>query len=207
MGSPKIKVNKKRYLDYMEEISKSIINEYYQFTDGYRVLMLVSRKKDGGENNIYRKLISKDREEFKECIIKLINKAKNLEQPFRIYSSVNNRDIEGAIRIFKKRQLDKDYEDDEARHYFYRDIKNRFISSLMKPRARNESNFLVDIDDEDEMGVEDSIEALEEHTDIIAQYKTKNGSHVVTKPFNYNLLPDELASKVDKDGQLLLFNN
>jgi hypothetical protein len=187
---------------YMKEIAESITEQYYDFSYGYRVLMLVFRKKDG-RSGTAKKLISKDREEFMECIVRLLELAKDHDESFRIYSSVNERDIDKAIRIFKQRQLDKDYESKEARDFFYRDVKNRFISSLMKPSARAETKFLVDVDYDENDDFDVIYEELDKHTNILFHYGTKNGEHIITEPFNYNKC--DIPTKINKDGQLLLF--
>lgn len=194
--------------------AKHIFEEFRSFSDGVRVLFLIHRNKEGGETNNtkVRKIITKDSEEFYLELIKLVDekeRAMLLREPipYRIYSSVNARDIEKAIRQFKFEQLEADYYDDTSRHSFYYDTKNRFVGALMTPssRMKDESYFIFDVDDEegrDVMG-----EALggigEAGAEIIMQYKTKNGWHIVSKPFNPNTFSVP-GVEIKKDGLLLL---
>ena len=115
----------------------------------------------------------------------------------RIYSSVNARDPMKAIREYKRRQLDCDYEDIHHQFDFYNDGYNRFFSCFMNPTSRCETNFLIDCDSEEEyVYAQQSI--LPEM--VIFQYPTKNGWHMVTKPFN----PSGLKLDIKKDDLLYI---
>lgn len=189
--------------------SNHIYDEFKFFTDGVRVMFLIHRNKEGGETNNtkVRKVITRDSEEFRLELIKLIDEKERSELPYRIYSSVNARDIEKAIRQFKFEQLEADYYDDESRHGFYYDSKNRFVGALMTPssRMKDQSYFIFDVDDEegrDVMG--DALSALGNcGANIVIQYKTKNGWHIVTEPFNPNTFSCP-GVEIKKDGLLLL---
>ncbi len=191
-----------------------IFDEFKEFTDGVRCLFLIHRNKEGGETNNtkFRKIISKDSEEFRLELIKLVDEKEragiaNPPIPYRIYSCVNARDIEKAIRQFKFEQLEADYYDSESRHSFYYDTKNRFVGALMSPssRVKDSGLFILDVDNvegRDMMG-----EALTElarlDIEIVRQYSTKNGWHILTKPFNPGLFTiSEIG--INKDGLLLL---
>ena len=122
------------------------------------------------------------------------------------------RDIDKSIREFKFRQLEADYYDVESRNAFYRDIKNRWISSIMAPRCRAETQFLIDVDFNVEPIVENKMEIvrgklielnLQNITKIIHEYPTKNGYHFIVQPFN-PMLWDISYGSINKDGMLLL---
>ena len=120
------------------------------FRNGIMVLMLIHRKKEGGNDrankNIYKR-ISTNEEEFELMKNELIEiKNNNKDIPYRLYATVNDRDINKAIRIFKQEMLDADYYDEESRNSFYIDIKNRWFSCLMKPQASAGKAFLIDVD-------------------------------------------------------------
>jgi len=186
-----------------------IFDNFKEFSDGVRVLFLIHRNKEGGETNNtkVKKIITRDSDEFRLELIKLVDEKERSELPYRIYSSVNGRDIEKAIRQFKFEMLEADYYSDEDRQGFYYDSKNRFIGALMSPasRMKDQSFFVIDVDNEegrDVMG-----EALTEVErcggEIVKQYPTKNGWHIITKPFN----PTEFNCKgveIKKDALLLL---
>lgn len=181
-----------------------------QFSDGVRMLMLCRRNKEGKETNKtdranLRRITTNSEEFFK--VLKEFQDIKNKsEESLRIYSCVNKRDINKAIRNFKYEQLEADYYDEDSRNNFYLDIKNRWISSLMKQNCRIETLFLIDIDDI--IGETKDISLVEKHlkeigVEIVSKYQTKNGVHVITKPFNPNLFNSEFG-EIKKDGLLLI---
>lgn len=175
-----------------------------QFSDGIRMLMLCQRNKEGRKTNktdrSSKRKISTNKEEFFKILEEFQEIKKNSKESLRIYSCVNKRNINKAIRNFKIEQLEVDYYDIESRNKFYFDIKNRWISSLMKQNCRDETFFLIDIDKkEDNFITNKRLEKLK--IEIIVSYQTKNGWHIITKPFNPNLLPD---LDIKKDALLLL---
>lgn len=173
-----------------------------EFKQGTRILMLTLRTKDGGikqntPDRVAKKMISRNEQEFDECFEKLSLLRKGKE---RIYSTVDERNMNNAIRIFKGRQLDADYFDSESHFSFYTDIWNRWISSLQSPKARIGTLFLVDVDydKDDEHKIRKEIK--EHKIQMIHEYKTKNGKHFILKPFN----PAKVSFDVLKNHMMLL---
>ena len=185
----------------MNKETIKIMNDFDGFTDGIRMIMLMHRSKDGGNDNdrkAFRK-ISKNIEEFEMILDEMINIKRKSNLPYRIYSCVNSRDIKKAIKTFKQKQLDADYYNEDSKNGFYLDIKNRWISALMQPSSRAETNFLIDIDDkQEEKKAEQTIANIVGRN--FKKYKTKNGFHFITPPFN----PSMIDYEVKKDGLLLL---
>ncbi len=163
-----------------------------QFKQGVRILMLTLRSKESGKVNMTdrfgKKVVTTGEEEFDKALERL---SKARISPERIYSTIEERDINKGIRLFKERQLDADYYDLESRISFYKDIWNRWISCLQSPKSRINTLFLVDIDKEDN---EDEIrkEIKDKKLDIVHEYKTKNGRHLILNPFNPNLVSFEV---------------
>jgi len=199
----------------IEEMLKSIMDEWKGFTDGVRVLFLIWRKKEGAKvdrNLKIRKLVSSDEEEFEKCLEQLLDlKERYAELPLRIYSTVNKRNLDKAIRKLKELQLENDYQDKKQFYGFYKDIKNRWISSLMRPSSRLETQFIIDIDNEDKDYLKKIESEILEHTELIKKYKTKNGYHLIVKPFNPNLIKSYgndghiyTDVSIKKDGLILL---
>jgi len=180
-----------------------ILDQFKGFTDGVRFMMLTQRSKDGGPSTRpdrkAKKIITTNPEEFAEALDTLLALQ---TEGYRIYSSINSRNMELAIRKFKEAQLEADYYDIANRHFFYFDIKNRWLSSLMKRSSKIGSNFLIDIDSDDGDDYESIKAEVVKHTEILLDYPTKNGRHLVTKPFNPNLI--SVPEKVNPDGLLLL---
>ncbi len=168
------------------------------FKSGYRGILLIHRNKDGCIGNAQRKSfkkISNSPEQWEKIVSEYRHMQQTSHQGFRIYSSVNPRNMPKAIHEFKRRQLEFDYGNNEELDEFYRDIDNRFFSCLMNPNCRIGSLFLVDCDTEEEYlkGKDRIPENL-----IVFDYATKSGRHIITNPFN----PDELKVDIKKDDLL-----
>ena len=198
----------------MKPKTKKILSQFKDFTDGIRMIMLTLRNKDGGKSNkpdrsaIRR--ISTNQNEFEKILEEFLERQS--EHPeYRIYSCVNRRNFNKAIREFKRQQLEADYYDIESRNRFYLDIKNRFLGSLMKPSSRAETKFLIDLDGGEveryKSLVEDKLKDLK--VKVLLNYPTKNGEHLITSPFNPNdlAIPDYdklFVPEIKKDALLLL---
>ena len=169
-----------------------LITHPKEFKQGTRILMRTLRSKDGGKVNkpdrVAEKLVSRNEEEFDELFAQLLAKRTGQE---RIYSTVDARNMSKAIRQFKYDQLDADYYDKESHASFYVDIYNRWISALQSPQSREGTLFLWDID-EDNMNPEGLTTIYESirhnNIEIIDDYPTKHGKHLITKPFNPNIV-------------------
>jgi len=191
----------------MRTKEEEIIEYFKDFTEGIRMIMLIHRGKEGGKNNqtdrFSKRKISTNKEEFGNILKEFLEEKRLSKLPLRIYSSVNKRDFEKGIREFKRQQLDADYYDKESRYKFYLDIKNRFLSSLMRPSSRKETKFLIDCDTATKKSIGDIIDEAEKITNVILHYKTKDGYHLITEPFNPNEWNKELG-EIKKDALLLL---
>lgn len=187
--------------------AEHIFDEFKDFTDGFRVLFLIHRNKEGGETNNtkFKKVITTNSKEFKEELAKLLDyKERNREIPYRIYSCVNSRNIEKAVKQFKYEQLDADYYGAEQKWDFYLNIKNRWIGCMMQPNQRATSFFLYDIDDEEGKDMYGEALHLIPVENIVKCYKTKNGWHIITTPFNHTTINLPKGIEMKKDGLLLL---
>lgn len=192
-----------------EEIKKEakyIFDEFKDYTDGYRVLFLIHRNKEGGDTNNtkYKKVITRNSSEFLKELEEMVKTKKESDIPYRIYSSLNERNFNKAIRQFKFEQLEADYYDQVQKENFYLDVKNRFIGCLMQPPQRQTSLFLFDVDNEEGKDVcGETLQALV-GVDIVKLYPTKNGWHIITKPFNYTQIKLPKNVEIKKDALLLL---
>lgn len=172
------------------------------FKSGVRGIMLLHRNKDGSieTGNSQRKSfkkISRDADEWTQIVTSFRSQQQCGNPDYRIYASVNQRDITKAIHVFKQRQLDNDYGNMWEMHWFYIDIQNRFFSCLMNPQCRAENNFLIDCDTDEEY----KHAILQLPTEyILMDYPTRNGRHIITLPFN----PNERTIPVKKDEMMLI---
>lgn len=191
--------------EIVESKIKKIESTFHLFLDGCRVLFLLRRKKDGGEradNDFFVKTIVNSKEEF----LSELKKIMLIREPtMRIYASLNRRNVEKGIREFKRQQLEADYYDRENRHNFYFRLKDRFVSSLMKPSSAEESLFLFDCDTLTDKTIGNAIEEIEKMTDVVWHYRTKNGFHIITEPFNPALAQNlSFEHEIKKDSLILL---
>lgn len=184
----------------MNEAEK-IIEKFWNFTDGVRVLFLIHRKKEGGDN-CDRKHIKRpvrNRAEFEKTLIEFLDIIKTEKKPYRIYCSANPRNVDKAIRRFKINQLEADYYEESEKDSFYFDSANRWVSCLMKPSSRDGNSFIIDIDQDDNL--DEALMKLSGITRNYFVYKTKNGHHIVSQAFNPRLME---GFEIKKDGLLLL---
>lgn len=173
-----------------------------EFKSGVRIVMRMLRNKDGGlakPDHSAKKFITDGVYEWNNAVAELVRNAQPNE---RIYASLERRDMVKAIHEFKRRQLDADLYDNEAKLSFYRDIKNRFISCLASPPCRAERLFLIDCDSGDEFRIAKAHDIITEN--FIYEYPTKNGFHIIVKPFNPKLLTPPLDTKVQKNALILV---
>src|SRR3990167_6037433 len=180
-----------------------IAEQHNDFTAGCRILFLIQRHSDGGHtnNSKLRSYISRDNAEWLTACAKLLHeKAQYPHLPLRIYQSLNARNIEKGIMHFKHAMLDADYYDLSQRQGFYLDVRNRIISALMKPPSAAESFFLYDCDTQDETVLEAFRQELAKHTNIVHEYPSKSGVHIITGPFNPNLVTPPPLIEFKKDA-------
>ena len=191
----------------------NILAKFKDYTEGTRVMFLMSRRKDENgdkRSEKIRKIITTSHDEFSNALNLFLNaqdKAFSFGMNLRIYSSVNARNMNKAIREFKQRQLDRDFDSIQIRNQFYCLVKDQFISCMMKQHCKETSFFLLDVDQEDATEIFIHIENLNEagkNIKILGSFPTKNGWHVITTPFDPKYVDGIKNVSVQKDGLLLL---
>jgi len=193
----------------MNQITQ-IENTFGNYMNGIRVILLIKRKKDGGEradNDFYKKFITTNKEEFLKSVKYLLDYKQWLgDETLRIYSCLNKRNINKAIREYKHQQLDADYYDEQSKIDFYLRTKDRFISCLMKPSCAGESLFLFDCDTLTNKTIGVAIDEMEDlNIEILHHYRTKSGFHIISKPFNPVIVQKlSFAHEIKKDSLILL---
>jgi hypothetical protein len=192
------------------EEAERLSQEFIDFRHGVRTLFLIQRHKEGGETNNSKliKKITRNTVEWQEALEELLVEKYSSPLKLRIYACVNDRNFNKAIHKFKVEQLEADLYDQEQKENFYLDIRNRFIGCLMQPPQRASSLFLFDCDDVENPTDEHFNDIENFYAGIgdnhIKTYRTKNGNHVITKPFNYTKLKLPAKTELKKDGLLLL---
>lgn len=187
----------------IESIANRIIKEYAEYTDGVRVLMLLDRSignTNKGSKRWLNKLISTNPIEFHKCLIKLLSLQYYLnDHHIRLYSCLNSRKMDSAIKLFKHKQLDV-VNDNE--YSFYKNINDSFCSCLMAPENRAYKLYMLDIDSEDTLEADSFI--YQHNIYIRNKFKSKKGWHYVVDPFNVLLAKNSKTFEVKNDALLLL---
>lgn len=190
----------------LEKKTDELMDEFSMFTHGTRVLLLLWRHKEGGSNNEYRRRVARvvvhDKERMKKEMFNLLLQQYLADIDLRLYMSVSPRDMRKAELAFKEALLQTDFSDGDNKVAFYQNFSDKWISALMSSNPpKGEKLFVVDVD------VPDNSEALKwlgtNHIDVLKQYKTKQGWHLVTPPFDRSKFPKELG-EIQDDGLLLL---
>lgn len=174
------------------------------FKEGHRGILMIHRNKDGCTGDTQRKAfkrISRNKGEWHAIVTELNEMRLEYFPDYRLYAHVNMRNMDKAIRLFKERQLEADYDKNENHYGFYTDITNRFFSCFSNPKASDESWFLLDCDSTRDY--EDCMTELANHKMIYAyDYRTRNGYHIITSPFNPNEV--RLPVEIKKDALIAL---
>lgn len=187
--------------------TEDIVEKFDGLLDGTRVLMLLLREKDGGSHNEFKRRciteVTHDKEQLQRKLEQMIYFSVTSDEPYRVYMTVNDRNIRNAERVIKERMLMVDFSDEDNRDFFYKRFEYRWHSALMDNSSRNSKYFLLDIDDDCCDWNEVEKKCWAEKIEIVKKYRTKNGWHFITKPFNPVLL-DGLCD-IQKDSQALLY--
>lgn len=175
-----------------------LIEHPEQFKTGARVLMLKGRHKDGVEKERTIVRVSHGVDQFDGALGTLVSALRPGE---RIYASAGERSMPAAIREFKRRQLDADYDDDPQR--FYRALNERWVASLMQPASQLEKLWLFDCDTPEDLARVEAELAASYEREPPYKYATKSGAHIVLQPFDKSKLSDASRALIHTNPILL----
>lgn len=192
----------------LEHRTNQIFDDFKDFTDGVRVLLLLQRTKDGGANDeekrAFETYTTYSPEEFKEKLFNLLLIKSTIKDNVRIYLSANPRNIKKVIRYTEQQLLDAHYSSEEMQNSVYKKLLKKPRHFLMQQSCKDGSLFLIDVDDLD--GKDTSDIAIKKIAELgieeVKRYRTKNGWHFVVKPFNLALW--DCHGEVKKDPLILL---
>lgn len=191
----------------LESEADRLMAEFALFTSGTRYLTLLHRSKDDGPATEYKRrvgwFITHNEADYRNALISLLGRQILSSRPFRLYTSLNARNISKAEKAFKMDMLTLDFDAGENKRSFWERLPEKWVSALMQPGSRSESMFMLDVDGEGDV-TGPVLKWLAEHeVEIIKQYKTPNGWHIVTPAFNPTEF-DVPNCEIKKDGLLLL---
>lgn len=194
------------WLENLERKADSILGDFAEFTHGTRVLLLLLRAKEGGHNKEFRRRRAREvvhtKEELRSALLKLLILQDTATKEHRIYMSVSPRDIKKAEKEFKTTMLQTDFDDGLNKQFFWQHLEEKWISALMSTNpTKGDGLFVLDIDKPD------NGEALKwcgsNNVEVLKAYRTKNGWHLIVKPFNKTIFPKEIG-EIKDDGLILL---
>lgn len=177
----------------------TILNHNLEFTDGYRVLMLANRNKDGVGNSKPVLRVSSGVESFEVHFFEL---EKLANENSRIYATAVPRDLAKASRLFKFAQLEAEYAANPMD--FYAHLNARWCSALMneKSAVKDRKLWMFDCDtDEDYENVCHNLINIK--VSIYVAHPTKSGYHIYTKPFDRSLLNMNVSSLLHTNPMML----
>lgn len=195
------------FVESTEKAADGIIEQFAPFTDGSRVLLLLRRHKEGGHSNEHSRRRARevihDRDQLKKALVKLLFlKALYPKSDYRIYMSACPRDLRKAELLFKQTALAADSAEGDNKRFFYENVEEKWISALMASNPlKDRGVFMLDVDTPDNS--EQLIWCSKNQVDVLFQYRTKNGWHIIVPPFNVTTYPKELG-EVKKDPLILL---
>lgn len=188
-------------------LATGLFKDFDEFTGGVRYLALLHRSKDGGHNKEYYRrggfYITHSGEEYLDALIKLLTLQAISTTPYRLYASVNARDLRKAEHKFKSDMLEVDFAPQENRDYFWKRLDSKWAGALMSPGCKTGSLFILDVDGEGDVTAPVLVWLAQHNIEPVKQYKTPNGWHIVTPPFNPNDF-DVPDVEIKKDALILL---
>ena len=117
----------------------------------------------------------------------------------RVYISISPRDIKKTRRDMIHRLVDTVHADNDPSN-----IQSQLFSSLMRSPLREKKRFMLDIDTKNPIVLENIKEMIPEGH-YITELETKNGFHVIVKPFDIRgmvriIAESEAAVEIKKDA-------
>ena len=183
-----------------------------EFKMGIRVLMRAARNKDNAVPRKTTMRVSYSINEFDDVVQNLLDDLRDGE---RIYGCVDARNFLNAQRAFEHEKTDADFSaSSEYTLSFYKNLAPRWTGALMSKAARKTRLLMFDVDSPDELVLQQRIAQIEKCFSnpatspspinaVIHTYKTKNGFHILTNPFNYSALPSPIQEELHTNAMML----
>ena len=193
----------------IEKRRDELFEEFADFANGFRVLLLLQRTKDGGnssdeEKRMFESYTTTNPEEFKDKLFNLLLIKASSNKMLRIYLSANPRNPNKVIRYIEQTLIDAHYADETCRNSTYKKLLKKPRHFLMQPQNKEGSLFIIDVDNEEGKDIMGEVLTEMARLDVIEvkRYRTKSGWHIVVEPFNLALWKHK--SEVKKDPLILL---
>jgi len=186
--------------------------------DEVLLMIAIARKKYNkklkSEEVVFREVV--DAENWKRKYRKLLTLVRHYPgrakpEDYSVYITYNPRSLIKALRLFKMRLVEWEFSAINSKNLtrclmHLKKLDREFISCLQKPEARSRKwHFLIDIDDASKLDlVREQIERL--NLEVCAESRTKNGVHILVKPFNLELWKPIEDVEVKRDGLFHIYH-
>lgn len=194
----------------MSEVWKNWFDELRE--DEVLVMLAIARKKYNerlkSEEVVFREVVDKEIWERKyKKLLTLVRHYPSRAKPedYSVYITYNPRSLTKAIHLLKMRMIEWERNaiiSGNFSSYFMhlKKIDREFISCLQKPEARSRKwHFLIDVDDMSKLEeVREQIDKL--GLKVCGESRTKNGMHILVRPFNLQLWKPIENVEVKRDG-------
>ena len=191
----------------IEAQAQAIFYDFREYTGGTRYLTLLHRSKDKGPNSEYKRrggyFVVHTEEDYLNALVRLLTLKAVASKPYRLYACVNPRNISKAEKAFKQDQLTVDFDGADNKRWFYERLPEKWVGALMSPGSRVDSLFMIDVDGVGDITAPVLTYLATHNVSVLKQYKTPNGWHIITPPFNPTTF-DVPGAEIKKDGLLLL---
>lgn len=178
-------------MEYKIETNVKSILDWSNPNNVYIILALVRKKhseKITRSSETVIRQVARSQEEFENLLheMKIITRNHRTYKPddFYLYTTFNPRHAEKAYKLLKKQIIEWDELIEPYKERVIKKVHKQWISLLQRPECKTESKyFLIDLDKPEY--IEETIKSLEEENIKIEKvYKTKNGYHILVKPFD-----------------------
>jgi len=194
--------------------------EWFRLLEEEEVLIMIAiaRKKYNeklkSEEVVFREVV--DAENWKRKYKKLITLVRHFPsrakpEDYSIYITYNPRSLIKALRLFKMRLVEWEFSAINSKNLaqclmHLKKLDREFISCLQKPEARSRKwHFLIDVDDVSKLDlVKEQIERL--NLEVCTESKTKNGVHILVKPFNLKMWNPIENVEIKRDGLFHIYH-
>lgn len=196
-----------------EENPVEFMKEYCEFgEDRVYILMGLARKRYNPElthnTEIVLRRIVKDKKDIQRKYDEIMGMIERKGYNFYLYMSVNARNtykgffhLQNRMNEWVRHLLNGD----ENQKRKFKKVDNYWMSELQKPRCKDETNFLYDVDKKDiDVGV--LIDHLKARTEVKTMRPTRNGYHIITDTFDYteDTLTKRECLEIKKDDMIYL---
>lgn len=183
------------------------------------VLFAVARRKNNefltNSQEVVLRQIVKQSSDIEKKWKKLVEEAKDYEYNgiklnFYYYVSANARDAHKAWFVFQTKmnnyveQLHTSNDKPSILKQLKR-VDKHYLTCLMKPVCKNSKRFLLDVDTKDEEQLAVISKTLwENNITLLTANETKNGHHLLVRPFDRRIFKDIKDVEVKPDGLMFI---